>query len=97
MFLWFLACHWVSTIKAWSACIAGVYASLNNFPSKALNFSIISAINNVLSSMFYQLNQLTDLMLPRRLFLRDSGWKYEGFYDSETDKLFFFLQSIPNA
>lgn len=60
--------------------------------------------------MFYQLRQLTDLMLPRSLFLGDSerqaereinihialGEKYEGFYDSRNDK-WFFLQSIPNG
>lgn len=45
---------------------------LNNFTSKVLNFSIMSTINNVLSSMLYQLRQLTDLMLPRSLFLGDS-------------------------
>lgn len=32
----------------------------------------MSTINNVLRSMFYQLRQLTDLMLPRSLFLGDS-------------------------
>lgn len=32
----------------------------------------MSTINNVLSSLLYQLRLLTDLMLPGRLFLGDS-------------------------
>lgn len=55
-----------------------VHTPLINFPSEALNFSIISMINNVVSSVLHQLRQLTDLMLPRRLFFEIYNGRQKG-------------------